>query len=378
VNFADEIGVVATDEAVAEEIMNIESFQKDGKFNKEQYLQILKQNRISIKDFEADIKRGILVQKIQNILNIKNSTTEDNLLTFSSLLADRVSIDTIKPDDIKIDTSVQKLEDYWNINKTKYNTVVKYSLATKQIDTINSSFSDDEIQKYYKDNIVNFNGKKLDEVKSQIVAALEDKATKKEANKLFYKIKKDEIKDMDKLELTQHSLLYSAILDKLQNVADGDILKPIKNDKGYIVVKVVKIQRPRTMTFKEAQSQVRSDYKKDESLKELKNLASSRVSMFSGVDKGYITQTSSSIDGLSDYESKELIKYIFAQNSAKGYKIIGDKAILYKITDQKISNPASDINSSNISKVKSDIINNSLIKRLKTRYKVENYYKIEG
>jgi peptidyl-prolyl cis-trans isomerase D len=378
VNFADELGMVVTDEAVANEIMKIPSFQKDGAFDKALYTKVLQENGIGIKGFERDVKRGLLVQKVQAVLDLKLSPSESEALAFSDRLSDRVSIDIINKSAVKLDMSEQALKDYWNINKAKYKTITKYELLTQEVPMVKADFSQSELESYHKEHVVDYDNKKLHEVKEQVIADLQTKRTKKEANKLFYKVKNGEATNLKALNIDQNSLLYGDILQAVSSATDGDTLKPIKQENGFVVVQIKKIDRPRTMTFEEAQPEVTRDYRAEMTGKELEKLAQSRLAMVAGVDQGYITPTSTKLPSLDEYASKEMINYIFSQKSATGYKVIGDRAILYKITDQKVGSSANLLPKSNISQLKSDIVNSSLIKQLKTKYAVESYYEIEG
>jgi peptidyl-prolyl cis-trans isomerase D len=66
-SFADEIGLDVTDEEVAKELVKIPAFIKDGKFNKDTYITVLNQNRTNPTEFEANVKRDLLLQKVQMI-----------------------------------------------------------------------------------------------------------------------------------------------------------------------------------------------------------------------------------------------------------------------------------------------------------------------
>ena len=69
-NYAEDLGLYITDKDVAKRLVEIPSFIKNGKFNKDIYISVLKQNKTNPNDFEHQIRQDLLLTKIQTILNI--------------------------------------------------------------------------------------------------------------------------------------------------------------------------------------------------------------------------------------------------------------------------------------------------------------------
>ncbi len=62
-SFADELGLDITDEEIAKQLVSIPGFIKNGKFDKDTYIKVLNQNRTNPTEFEASLRRDLLLQK---------------------------------------------------------------------------------------------------------------------------------------------------------------------------------------------------------------------------------------------------------------------------------------------------------------------------
>ncbi|MEA3499157.1 MAG: SurA N-terminal domain-containing protein, partial [Campylobacterota bacterium] len=60
INYASDLGLATTDKEIAKELVKISAFFKDGKFDKNTYVNVLKQNRRTSKEFEAQLKQDLL------------------------------------------------------------------------------------------------------------------------------------------------------------------------------------------------------------------------------------------------------------------------------------------------------------------------------
>ncbi len=63
-----DMGVPTSELAMQNEIENMEAFQKYGRFDLEQYKQVLQQNRLAPSKFEAGLKQDILAQKVASLI----------------------------------------------------------------------------------------------------------------------------------------------------------------------------------------------------------------------------------------------------------------------------------------------------------------------
>ena len=67
--YGDSIGFTVTDEEIAKELLKYEVFQKDGKFDKNLYIQVLNQNKMTPKDFEESFEKFDFASKTQKLFS---------------------------------------------------------------------------------------------------------------------------------------------------------------------------------------------------------------------------------------------------------------------------------------------------------------------
>ena len=197
-NYADELGLISTDEEVALELVKINSFFKDGKFDKQTYLNVLKQNRRTATEFEDQLKQDILVNKVNSLFNTSLKTNE--LQNISSLIfsQDEVSLKIIDDKNIKIKYTNDDLIKYWTKNKEDYKSESGFGIEYSKI--------------------ANIDGK-----------------TKKEMRKIALKeylsLKKGKSKFQEnKTIFTSSNFLNAEDLKKVTESKEGSILKPIYKD----------------------------------------------------------------------------------------------------------------------------------------------------
>jgi peptidyl-prolyl cis-trans isomerase D len=84
VSAAEDAGVKVTDDDVQKIILGVPAFKKGGAFDKETYVAVLKQNRIAPAEFEENVKRDIIIEKMQELQTRGITVTdEDAWATFS-------------------------------------------------------------------------------------------------------------------------------------------------------------------------------------------------------------------------------------------------------------------------------------------------------
>jgi peptidyl-prolyl cis-trans isomerase D len=341
-NYADELGLYTTNEEVAKYLVTIPAFIKDNKFNKDIYMQVLKQNRTNPTEFEKQIKDDLLVEKIKLILNSTVTNKEfENIISLYKL-EDKVSINIIQKNTLKIDSSKELIEKYWEKNKNNYK-----SNKTTKISITKVSISTDR------------------------------KASKKDALKKYLKLKKDELKFDEEILVSKNDTNISKQnLEIILKAPIGKVLKPLDDGKNFIITKILKINEPKTLSFNDAFNKVSFDYVSDERNNKLKQKIKSLMSDFKGQDIGYISQNSKiKIDSLSEQDIANLINHI--SNSVKNINSItlNDKAIVYKITDSKLqqnANVQTQQLKSYISNIKNNEIISNLLKQLENKYTIQS------
>ena len=387
-SYADDIGLRVTDEDVAKELVKMQAFMKDGKFDKDTYIKVLRQNRTTAVDFEESLKRDIMLQKVEKLFDIKPTTAEVESLTKVLFSQDDVSIKILKPSDVTIDDSEAKLKEYWELNKVKYLSANSYELSLSTIPFNNITPSTQEMEENYKNFKTDYRKedgkiKSFEEAKEDIIRSLSAKETKKTALKKYLSLKKeetnfDETKTIfeDKLSFTKEDI------SKIKRAQLGTVLKPFETKDGFVVVKVLNKIDPQPLSFEDAKSMVKADYSSEAKTKALQDLAKKELENFNGVDLGYIGRESiNKVTGLNQNEAYQFLNQLFMTKEKQGQISVADKIVLYKIKGSKIGDATDSeklkvVNDTLVKLQKAEVMD-SLIKRLENKYEVTSSLDVE-
>jgi len=344
-NYANDLGLMTTDLEVAKELVKIPAFLKNGKFDKNTYIAVLKQNRRTATEFEAQLKKDLLVEKVQKIFNLpleKNEIKNIGGLLFSQ---DKVSIKVINNSNIKITPTLDQLKKYWEQHKGDYRSSKGYNIS------------------YYK--VKKNQGKDANQMK-------------REALRTYLNLKKEKIK----FQITQTIYKNSSFLSKeefakLIVAKNNKILKPILEDNNYYIVRLNKKVQPQILPFDDVKSQINKKYILEEKNKQLNQLAQTELKNFNGEDLGYISRRSPiKIQNLNKNEISQVQQAIFNTTKKLNYVNLSNKAVLFKINGSIISpldNKNMEIVESSIKGVKANTITNILLEKLQNKYDVKSY-----
>ena len=344
-NYAEDLGLMTTDLEVAKELVKIPSFLKDGKFDKDTYMSVLKQNRRSISEFEDQLKKDLLVAKVQKIFDITLEKNEINNIGSLLFSQDKVSVKIIKDDMIKILPTLDELKKYWDTNKENYKSPKGYDISYTIVENIENK---------------------------------DPKEMKKEALKEYLDLKKEKSQFQKNITLYDNSdFLPQEELEKVFAAANNEVLKPILKENNYYIVRMNKKVDAQVLPFEDVKSQINKAYIAEEKNKQLELLAQKELKNFTGLDIGYVTRASDiEIKGLTKEETAQLLQAIFKSPKKENYVNLGTKIVLFDITDTTM--PALDeknieIVTSSIQGAKTNTITSVFLEKLQNKYAVKSY-----
>jgi peptidyl-prolyl cis-trans isomerase D len=344
-NYADELGLMATDRNVAQELIKIDAFFKEGKFDKNTYLNVLKQNRQNPVNFESQLKQDILVKKLQNLFT--TSLLDNEIKNISNLIfsENEVSLNILNDSNIKVKYTEQILKEYWNKNRENYKSLSGFEIAYNKIENVGNK-------------------------------------TKKEMRKialrsyLDLKKEKEEFKNTKTIN-TASTFLDSKDIETVISSQEGTILKPLYKDNNYYIIKLNKKVLPKVLEYNKVKTQVKSDFIINEKAKLLDEKAKLIMTNFSGKNLGYISRSNIPlINGLDDIEKEEFIKHLFSATNKVNKMNIGSKVLVYKITNSRLSEYDNVKDSSiivAIENLKSTSLSSSLLTKLTAKYEVKSF-----
>lgn len=381
-SYADSLGLAVTDEDIAKQLIKYDAFLKDGKFDKETYIKVLNQNRMTPVDFEESLKRGILLTKVQELFVLNPSLAEVENLNSLLFMSNDIEYKIISKNEIKVSVTDEDLMKYWEENKNNYMSETKYKFSLSSLDITASNPSLGEIEDYYnkyKNDYRYEDGKikSLDDAKAEILKAIDAKAVKKEALRTYLSLKKGEKEFTVKQEFDFSKLPYSNENNlAITNAKKGDILKPILTNNKYVIIKIDDIIEPTPLAFEVVKTSVRNDYlsvKKDEVLE---TKANEMLSTFTGTKASNITRDSlNDLAGLNAQEAGEFLNKMFATKSKTGTVSLENKVVLFKVLDSnlaKVDKSKNEIVESTLLNLQDKEIMENLVKSLETLYEVQS------
>jgi len=281
---ARRLGLDVTEKEVQERIMAYPAFQFKGRFDESQYRSLLQQNNMKPEDFEEEISRQLLREKVEQFLTTLSPVTDNEVLDQYTYAKQKVKIGYIhfEPDKLKkaVDLDPAGVETFFNNHKENYRIPEKIKLTYITIDP--ESFkeeavpSEQQVSDYYDDNLEMF--KQEEEVRaSHILFKVNREATEEEENKIKEKA-------LSILERARAGEDFAALAKEysegptgekggdLGYFSKGRMVKPfeeaafalkkgeisdlVKTSFGYHIIKVEDIKEARTKTLDEARKQI--------------------------------------------------------------------------------------------------------------------------
>jgi peptidyl-prolyl cis-trans isomerase D len=245
-------GVMAPDAEVREYILQIPFLQENGRFLKDRYKMFLQNMNLSTDDYERQVRKQIVGQKLQELFVGSAMPTREELKRNRELSNHKVNIRyvEIKKDDLQKPAFVSDEE---------VNTYLKSNKA--------------EVEKYYNENKTEFI--KLDKVHAaHILIATGDKRSDAEAKKLADELKKQATPATFAKLATKNSddpgskakggdlgeFERGRMVPEFDKAAfalkAGEISEPIKSNYGYHIIYVEKKIPGGTVTLEQAQNEI--------------------------------------------------------------------------------------------------------------------------
>ena len=386
-NLAKEFGIIVSDKEVAEKLIEIPAFQKEGKFEQSIYKNYINSNRITTKLFETNIREGMIIEKMFNILNIKPLENELKAFTTPFEIADKIKYVSLSEEDVNVTVDQAKLKAFWEMRKEQYKTTKQYIFDVVWTESKDINVTEDELLKHYTENGFNYTDatqKRLsfEEAKEQVKHDVQLEKSKRDAKTKYISFKKGEIKKDETITYDVNDFrIAQNVWKEISSKSVGDILKPKIVNNRYATLKIVDIKEALTKTFEEAKETVTPIYKNDISKEALAKLAENTLKNIEK-KKGKISDflTLNNIKkhdlGLKKQENSTFASKLFTSNEEKGIISIGSKIIVYQIVEQKII--AIDKNeteglSQNANRMKSDVFEKNLMQTLDKKYPTELY-----
>ena len=385
-NFAKELGIIASDAEVAKKLQTIRWFQKDGVFNKEIYEGYLKSQRLRANVFEETIREELIIQKTLALLTADPLPLEEEAIGAALNVSDKLAYKVLTNEDLDFAIDEAKVKAYWEMQKENFMTTKSYQLSIVWTESKETAITEDEVKAHYDRNSFNYTdatGKQLpfEEARTLATKDLKIKKTKKTAQKAYIAFKKGKLDKSEKVTLpVDDATLTDELWNAIQEESAGEILKPKVVGERYATVKIDNIILPRVKSYEEAKEEVTALYASQAKKEALFALAESTLENFepneATVSDFVKLEENVNLKSLNDQESLQFLQKLFTSSKEKGIISVFDKVIVYNVLEQKLM--PMDVNRTDFvkntaAKLKQNTFESNLIKMLDKKYPTEVY-----
>ena len=365
-----------------------EYFFKNGVFDKETYRSVLSRNKLTLKEYEADLKKQLLIEKTLKLLPVQASENESAILNMVMRIADKINYKVLDDSNIVVDTSDTLLKPFWETKKQNFMSEVSYEIEYLKQEKLNKEFDEAKISSYYTDNRTHFKDAEgkilpLKEATSGVLSELNAKATKDKALRTYIAYKKGKLSS--EVSPTKASISMSnhpfnvETFEKIAKISlTSPYLKPVQIDGEFFTIKLIKTTPAKTKSFEEAKSLLLPLYVSKVKKEKLLALAQNSIATFNGQTTDFITATDAEkVTQLTLEEAKEFLEVLFNKEEKRSMIALNNgKIVLYNIMEQKLLNKTDDNENTSLVNIKSAMFNKGLIKNLSNKYATEIF--IEG
>lgn len=385
-SFAQDLGIVVSDEEVADILQSINAFQKNGLFNKKIYDAYLKSQRLKAKVFEKTLRDDLTISKTLALLQTESLPLEEEAVSAAMNAADKLSYRVLTPSDANITVDEAKLKAFWELQKEIFMTEKAYAISIVWTQSNDTNITDDELKTFYEKNTFNYtdaSGKQLlfDAAKERANRDLKLKKTRKTAQINYIAFKKDELESSENTTLpVGDPKLSKELWNEIEQKNIGDVLKPKVVGDRYATVKINTIKEPEVMGFEEAKDKVTAIYTvqaKKEALLTLAKSALKNLSVNDATVSDFMSlEKHDNLKGLNSQESLQFLQKLFTSSKEKGIISISNKVVVYNIMEQKLlrmDTNKTDLVKENVNQMKKRTFETNLIKMLDKKYPTEVY-----
>ncbi len=293
VQAAREAGMRISDEQLASVVRNIESFQIDGKFDKDLFKQLLRDNGYSVAAYEQERRRDMLVRQfVQSIQNSEFSVA-GQVDMMSRLQGRKIDLayvtisaesyrQKLQPDDASIQA-------YFEAHRDKFvkPAQVKVNYIRLDIRDIEELIHPDEdaLHRLY-DEVKDSLGMNEQRRAAHILITVDTPEAEQEALAKITKIKSELDAGADFSELAkkysddsgsaaqggdlgsiEKGVLDPAFEDAAMALKQGEISQPVRSQFGYHLIKLTELKPGDIKTFEQARDELEARYKLEEAEK---------------------------------------------------------------------------------------------------------------
>ncbi|KLN96448.1 peptidylprolyl isomerase [Moellerella wisconsensis] len=286
--YANKLGLSASDAQIKQSIFEMPIFQVDGQFNSDRYRAVLAQYNINADNLAQQIGQDLVREQLGNTFSGTEFALPSEVKAYAELIMQKRDIRsaTLSLADMQKKQTVteQELQDYYHSNQSSFLSPEKVKVSYIKLDAANMSsdvkITDEEIKTYYEQNLKNFTQPQQQQYSMIQVATPEEAAEIESALKQgadFATLASE--KSTDKFSAANKGVIGwmeatstpSEIIDA--NLTEkGQFSAPIKSTAGYIIFRLDDIKPEVIKPLDQVKSQIETTLRQDSEIKQFYDL----------------------------------------------------------------------------------------------------------
>lgn len=290
--WADENGIVISDQQLAAAIQNADVFQENGQFSQKMYEDVLLRNGLNVARFEYEQRQFLSENQYKNLTLASSFVTQSELMQVASLEGQERNVAYLRVDQrpfLKtVNVSDEQVAESYASNKADYVEPEKVSidyveLSQKELaKTI--EVNDDLLMGFYEENKLQFTlpekrqakhilistGAGDSETDEKAQATVKEVQDKLAAGESFEELAKTYSQDPGSaqsggdLGTFEQGMMVPEFDEAVFSMQAGEVSEPIKTEFGYHIIKLVKVEAKQAQAFADVKDEVKSLYQTQE------------------------------------------------------------------------------------------------------------------
>lgn len=290
--WADENGLVISDQQLASAIHGAKVFQEKGKFSQKIYEDVLLRNGLNVARFEQEQRQFLSENQFKNLTESSGFSTAHEVEQLAELQAQQRKVNYLRIDQRPFLKTVvisdDQIKDYYEKHLKEYvdpeKVTIDYIELSKEKLAENVPVTDDIIKGYYQDNKNQFTLPEKRHAEHILIkvdantpagdkAALDKIAEiqkKLKAGESFEELAKTYSQDPGSaktggdLGTFEQGVMVPAFDDAVFAMKEGEVSKPVKTEFGYHLIKLEKIIPKQQQPLSAVKAEVTKQYKSQE------------------------------------------------------------------------------------------------------------------
>ena len=280
-------GLAVADQTARSYIKDLQYFQADGKFSKQQYKALLASQNMSSEQFVHQIRNSIKMEQFQRGITDSSFATKYDIEKFYTL---QNQLRNIKYITVGIEKSTEKpteeeIGNYYQQNQDKYKTVEQVAIEYIELSLDKLAegveVTEQQLQTFYEEQKDIYTSKERRKI-SHILFSLKKNADETEllekAKKVQQRLLTEDFSELAKqvsddsvtaksggdLGLFNVGTMEPAFEEAASKLKLGEVSDPVKSAFGYHLIKVTELESAKTKSFEEVKKDVADAYKKNQ------------------------------------------------------------------------------------------------------------------